>query len=92
MNRYHLKQRLKRIIAEAIEIDPGEIHRCIDGSEATLDSPKCLMDIQYRIEDAAASRDSCSTRTDARMHYNGLLNVLRRKLRQSQKVQLEDHI
>ena len=88
MNRIRLKQRLRRIIAEAIEIDPGEIHQCIDGSKTTLDSPKCVTDIQYRIEDAAASRDACSTRTDARMHYNGLLNVLRRKLRQSQKVQL----
>jgi len=87
VNRFHLKRRLRKIIAEAVDIDPTEIHRCIDGDEVTLDSPKCITDIQYRIEDAAASRDACKTRTDSRVHYNGLLRVLRRKLRQSQKVQ-----
>jgi len=92
MNRHLLKIRLRRVISEAMDIDPKEIHRCLDGDEVTLDTPKCVADIEYRIEDAVSSRDACKTRTDARVHYNGLLKVLRRKLRQAHKVQPQDHI
>ena len=65
------------------------MHRCVTGDMVSMDTPECVSDLQYRIEDAAADRDACDTRTDARVHYNGLLKVLRRKLRQAKKMQPE---
>ena len=88
MRRLLLKRRLRKIITEVLSDEsPVEQHRCISGEEVSLDTPECVTDIQYRIEDAAADRDVCSVRTDARVHYNGLLRVLRRKLRKAQKLQ-----
>jgi len=54
-----------------------------------MDNPRCVKDLQYRIEDAREDRDACPGRTDAREHYNGLLKVLRRKLRSAQRLQPE---
>ena len=88
MRRDLLKRSLRRIISEVMHTDaPTEMHRCVSGDMVSLDSPECVADLEFRIEDAAADRDACNTRTDARVHYNGLLKVLRRKLRQSKKMQ-----
>ncbi len=64
-----------------------ETHRCMNGRIVSIGSPICVRDLERRIEDAAENRDACPARTDARMHYNGLLQILRRKLRQSRKLQ-----
>ena len=90
MKRVLLKRQLKRIISEVMHAeDPVEMHRCVSGDMVSMDSPECVTDLEFRIEDAAADRDACNTRTDARVHYNGLLKVLRRKLRQARKLQPE---
>jgi len=88
VRRLLLKKHLRKIITEVLSDEPPvEQHRCISGEAVSLDTPECVTDLQYRIEDAAADRDACSVRTDARVHYNGLLRVLRRKLRKAQKLQ-----
>jgi hypothetical protein len=93
MRRALLKRRLRGIISEVVSpIDLKALHRCINGEKVTMDSPECVEDLAFRIDDAREDRDAVPTRTDAREHYNGLLRVLRRKLRQSRKLQPEDHI
>lgn len=90
MKNTRLKRHIKRIISEVLSTDPTvEQHRCVTGDMVGIDTPGCIEDLEFRIEDAAADRDACNTRTDARVHYNGLLKVLRRKLRQSKKMQPE---
>jgi hypothetical protein len=93
MRRVLLKRRLRAIISEVVApIDFKTLHRCINGESVPPDSSECVDDLTFRIDDAREDRDACPTRTDAREHYNGLLRVLRRKLRQSRKLQLEEHI
>lgn len=82
-----LKRRIRKLIREMAN---EETHRCLNGACVPLESPECTIDLEFRIADAAADRDSFNTRSDARAHYNGLLKVLRRKLRQSKKLQLQD--
>lgn len=90
MRRSQLKRRLRARLAEAVRADDAsEMHRCINGKQVRMDSPRCVKDLQYRIEDACEDRDACPGRTDAREHYNGLLKVLRRKLRRAQRLQPE---
>ena len=60
-------------------------HRCLNGKLVNFFSQKCLDDIQKRIDDALHYRDTSSSRSDTRLHYNGLLNVLRRKQREVKK-------
>ena len=62
-----------------------EKHRCMNGKLASFGSSKCILDIEKRIDDATDHRDQCSARTDARLHYNGLLRILRRNLRSALK-------
>ena len=88
MKRSLLKSKLRFLLAEVIAASGGDdMHRCINGNIVPMGAPECTLDIVYRIEDAAAERDSHPPRTDARTHYNGLLNILRRKLRRSKKLQ-----
>lgn len=77
--------RLKRLI---IEGDAVEMHRCMDGKIVPFGCDASIVDIEGRIEDASHSRDMCPGRTDSREHYNGILKVLRRKLRRAHKQNL----
>lgn len=88
MKRKLLKSKLRALLAEAIAASAGEdMHRCISGDVVPVGTPECTLDIVYRIEDATSERDAHPHRTDARTHYNGILNILRRKLRHSKKLQ-----
>lgn len=87
MSRMLFKKRLREIINEVVASDKPELHRCLSGDVVTLDSPKCVPDLEFRIDDLSACRDDCHTRSDSRAHYNGMLKVLRRKLRQARKLQ-----
>ena len=66
-------------------LEDQEMHRCMPGKMVKMSSLKCQKDLEKRIEDAASHRDGSGSRTDARLHYNGLLRILRRKLRQAIK-------
>jgi hypothetical protein len=82
MSKVLLKQFIQNVISESPD---HEQHRCFDGTMVPVESPECYIDVMSRIEDAAETRDSCPSRTDAREHYNGLLKVLRRKMRRAKK-------
>ena len=88
MKRKILKSRLREIIKEVMHKENHEeVHRCISGDSVPMCSPECVDDLQFRVDDARQDRDNCSKGTDSRTYYNGLLNVLRKKLRRSQKLQ-----
>jgi len=87
MKQSNLKKRIRSLIRE---MSGEETHRCLDGECVPLSAPECTIDLEFRITDAAADRDSFDTRTDSRSYYNGLLKVLRRKLRKSKKMQLQN--
>ena len=75
------------MVSKLVEIlyESDEKHICLSGRAVGLGTRSCITDIEKRIDDAIVSRDSCSLRSDARLHYNGLLKILRRKLRQAIK-------
>ena len=76
------KDEIRSIIRENME---HQQHRCMDGAMVEFGSNECVADLQMRIEDNIHFRDSCLGRTDARGHYNGILNVLRRNFRSAKK-------
>ena len=76
---------LKKFISLVLESSAIDDHRCLNGDIVPVESETCFHDVNARIEDAQASRDQCSLRTDEREHYNGLLKILRRKLRRAKK-------
>jgi len=82
MSKVLLKQFIQSVITESSE---HEQHRCFDGTMVPVESSECYIDVMARIADAAETRDSCPSRTDSREHYNGLLKVLRRKMRKAKK-------
>jgi len=70
-----------------VESSSGErMHRCFHGALVLYGSQECIDDITHRMEDARSTRDDCDNRTDKRDYYNGVLKVLRRELRDAQKV------
>jgi len=68
-----------------IEAAKGGKHLCMNGRLVNCYSKRCQNDLIMRIEDARHSRDLATTRTDERTFYNGILNILRRKLREVEK-------
>ncbi len=74
--------------AKLVEIlyEGDEKHRCMNGRSVKIGSKACVQDLEKRIADAVTTRDACDLRSDARLHYNGLLKILRRKMRQALKV------
>ena len=61
-------------------------HRCVGGRVVKFGSPKCILDIESRIEDAAEQRDMCSRGSADRASLNGMLSYLRQKLRLARKL------
>ena len=68
-------------IFELTESKNRDKHRCMNGKYVDFYSIDCKNDLLSRIDDAIYLRDCAGSRTDERIHYNGLLSVLRRKLR-----------
>lgn len=75
-----------------LENNAIELHRTMSGAMVPFGCDECVMDLADRIDDAKYERDSCPGRTDSREHYNGILKVLRRKLRRASKVNSEEMI
>ena len=71
-------------LLESMTLDDD--HRCVGGKVVKFGSPKCIVDIEARIEDAAEQRDMCSRGTADRASLNGMLNYLRQKLRLARKL------
>ena len=76
---------LKKFVNLVLESSAADEHRCLSGQMVPVESEACFHDVVARIEDATATRDQCCLRTDEREHYNGLLKILRRKLRRAKK-------
>ncbi len=81
-----VRKKIKKALKENAAI---EMHRSIDGQVVPFGCDACVDDLNTRIIDARHSRDECSARTDSREHYNGILKVLRRKLRRANRVNEE---
>jgi len=60
-------------------------HMRMDGTVVGCLSGECAEDLRHRIGDAVHTRDSSGTRSDERSYYNGILRVLRRRLREVEK-------
>lgn len=76
---------VQSILSEGTGVDPDRSYRCFGGRVVQFGSPECLDDIRMRMEDAIETRDSCDCRTDKRAAYNGLLQMLRRELREAER-------
>ena len=59
----------------------GGQHKCLTGRVVKFYSDRARGDIEKRITDATHSRNEENLRSAARSHYNGILKVLRGKLR-----------
>jgi len=84
-----VRGKLKAALKEGVAL---EMHRTQRGKMVPFGCDTCTNDIENRIEDAVFSRDSCPGRTDSREHYNGMLKVLRRKLRRAHKTGAEERL
>lgn len=80
MKQQELRKMIRRLITES-----EGLHRCVDGSLVSSDSPACLEDLGLRIDDAVYHRDTCSHGSATRSHYNGMLADLRKKERRLKK-------
>lgn len=76
---------LRKVISEMITMESGGDHRCFDGTLVPFGSNECLTDIDARMTDARAMRDGSSCGTDTRAYLNGMLHMLRKKLRSAKK-------
>jgi len=76
---------VQSILAEGTDVDPDRNYRCFGGRVVQFGSRECLDDIRMRMDDAVETRDSCDCRTDKRAAYNGLLQMLRRELRDADR-------
>lgn len=62
------------------------MHRTLSGRYVKIGSQACKNDIESRIEDVKHNRDNSNHGSDARSYYSGVLRVLRRKLRETDKI------
>jgi len=60
-------------------------HLTMSGRYVDCYSDTCVKDLKRRIDDAVHTRDLSSTRSDERIYYNGVLRVLRRRLREIER-------
>lgn len=69
-----------------IESSKKGMHRTLEGQMVKIGSPECRADIVKRMDDMGYYRDDQSYGSDARSYFSGVLKVLRRKLRENDKV------
>jgi hypothetical protein len=85
VTREDLRRLVRSVLTEGADVDPDRTYRCFGGRVVQFGSPECLDDIRMRMDDAAETRDSCDCRTDKRAAYNGLLQMLRREMREAER-------
>lgn len=84
-----LYQRDNDVIA-LIEAANSGMHRTIRGKFVKIGTPECKSDIESRIQDISQDRDSSPHGSDARSYYSGVLRVLRRKLRENDRIMAKE--
>jgi len=75
MNEEKIRKDIRKILIESLD----EVHLTLGGKYVPFESEECYRDLTNRIADAEAQRNCCDRGTAARMHYNGLLSILRQK-------------
>jgi hypothetical protein len=73
-------------VLELIESASSGMHRTIRGKYVKIGSQACKNDIEARIEDITHNRNNSGHGSDARSYYSGVLRVLRRKLRETDRI------
>ena len=79
----HLRALVNDVVRESSD---HPLHRTLDGTVVPLGCEACILDMEERIQDMTQSRDEASHGAAERDHYNGILRVLRRKLRSANKI------
>ena len=69
-----------------IESSKKGMHRTLEGQMVKMGSPECRADILRRMDDIGYHRNDQGYGSDARAYFSGVLKVLRRKLRENDKV------
>ena len=72
-----------------IESSKKGLHRTLEGEMVSIGSPECRADILRRMDDVGYNRDDHGYGSDARSYFSGIMKVLRRKLRENDKVAAE---
>lgn len=82
------ESQLRKIVKHALveQAEDARMHRTFSGDLVPFGSDECIGDLCNRMDDATATRNSCGARTDKRDYYNGVLKVLRRDMRDAQKM------
>jgi hypothetical protein len=80
MGEEEVRQNIRKLLIESLD----EVHLTLSGKYVPIDSKECYRDLLSRIADAEAQRNCCDRGTAARMHYNGLLAILRQKAKKHQ--------
>lgn len=89
MNEKQLRHTISKLLSEGYS--EGDQYVCFGGKTVPFGSDECLEDMYARKKDATRIRDNCSTRTDKRDYYNGMLKVLRREIRKAEKINTKIH-
>jgi len=84
MSRYRLVENDE--VGMMIESSKKGMHRTLEGQMVRVGSPECRADILKRMDDMSYHRNDQSYGSDARAYFSGILKVLRRKLRETDKV------
>lgn len=74
------------------EVKKSKKHLTMSGNLVEIGSTACIHDLKNRIDDTVYFRDLCCTRSDERTYYNGVLKVLRRKLREAEKSTITESV
>jgi len=73
-------------VERIIESTKKGMHRTLEGQMVKVGSPECRADILRRMDDMGYHRDDHGYGSDARSYFSGVLRVLRRKLRENDKI------
>ena len=84
MSRYRLVENNE--VEMMIESSKKGMHRTMEGQMVKIGSPECRDDILKRMDDMGYHRNDQNYGSDARAYFSGVMKVLRRKLRENDKV------
>ena len=84
MSRYRLVE--KEEVEMMIESSKKGMHRTMEGQMVKIGSSECRADIMKRMDDMGYHRDDQGYGSDARAYFTGVMKILRRKLRENDKV------
>lgn len=84
MNRFGLLE--EKDVDTMIESAKKGMHRTIEGQMVKIGSNECREDLMRRLEDAGYMMNDNDIGTEARSYYSGIKKVLRRKLKENDRL------